>query len=121
MLVDARGHRWVGDLEQEGAWPRPSNSIDSRSNRHASESGPNIPGSPRRVSTSSTIAGQPGGIPLGRWGTGFEADRLATLETRMWKAYYQRQPSRLFGWLVLALRRRRPTPAGRRRCWRACS
>jgi hypothetical protein len=41
---------------------------------------------------------------LGRWGTGFEADRLATLETRMWKAYYRRQPARLFGWLVLALR-----------------
>jgi hypothetical protein len=26
------------------------------------------------------------------------------LETRMWKAYYRRQPARLFGWLVLALR-----------------
>lgn len=41
---------------------------------------------------------------MGRWGTGFDADRLATLETRMWKAYYRRQPARLFGWLVLALR-----------------
>jgi hypothetical protein len=41
---------------------------------------------------------------LGRWGTSFDADRLATLETRMWKAYYRRQPARLFGWLVLALR-----------------
>jgi hypothetical protein len=41
---------------------------------------------------------------LGRWGAGFDADRLATLETRMWKAYYRRQPARLFGWLVLALR-----------------
>ena len=41
---------------------------------------------------------------MGRWGTGFDADRLATLETRMWKAYYRRQPGRLFGWLVLALR-----------------
>jgi hypothetical protein len=41
---------------------------------------------------------------LGRWGTGFDADRLATLETRMWKAYYRRQPGRLFGWLVLGLR-----------------
>jgi hypothetical protein len=41
---------------------------------------------------------------LGRWGTGFDADRLATLETRMWKAYYRRQPARLFGWLVLGLR-----------------
>jgi hypothetical protein len=41
---------------------------------------------------------------LGRWGTGFDADKLATLETRMWKAYYRRQPARLFGWLVLGLR-----------------
>jgi hypothetical protein len=41
---------------------------------------------------------------LGRWGTDFDPDRLATLETRMWKAYYRRQPARLFGWLVLALR-----------------
>jgi hypothetical protein len=41
---------------------------------------------------------------LGRWGTGFHADRLATLETRMWKAYYRRQPARLFGSLVLTLR-----------------
>ena len=41
---------------------------------------------------------------MGRWGTGFDADRLASLETRMWKAYYRRQPARLFGWLVYALR-----------------
>ena len=41
---------------------------------------------------------------MGRWGTEFDADRLATLETRMWKAYYRRQPARLFGWLVLALK-----------------
>ncbi|MFL5680771.1 MAG: hypothetical protein ACJ77B_09245 [Chloroflexota bacterium] len=34
----------------------------------------------------------------------FDADRLASLETRMWKAYYRRQPARLFGLLVLALR-----------------
>ena len=41
---------------------------------------------------------------MGRWGVDFDADRLATLETRMWKAYYRRQPARLFGWLVLGLR-----------------
>jgi hypothetical protein len=34
----------------------------------------------------------------------FDADRLASLETRMWKAYYRRQPARLFGLLVLTLR-----------------
>jgi hypothetical protein len=39
-----------------------------------------------------------------RWGTGFDPDELARLETRMWKAYYRRQPARLFGWLILALR-----------------
>jgi hypothetical protein len=41
---------------------------------------------------------------VGRWGTGFDADRLATLETRMWKAYYRRQPLRLFAWLLLGLK-----------------
>jgi hypothetical protein len=41
---------------------------------------------------------------MGRWGTEFDPDELARLETRMWKAYYRRQPARLFGWLVLALR-----------------
>jgi hypothetical protein len=41
---------------------------------------------------------------MGRWGTEFEPDRLAALETRMWKAYYRRQPVRLFALLVLALR-----------------
>jgi hypothetical protein len=41
---------------------------------------------------------------MGRWGSEFEPDRLAALETRMWKAYYRRQPARLFGWLLLGLR-----------------
>ena len=39
-----------------------------------------------------------------RWGADFDPDELARLETRMWKAYYRRQPARLFGLLVLALR-----------------
>lgn len=39
-----------------------------------------------------------------RWGADFEPDRLALLELRMWKAYYRRQPARLFGLLILALR-----------------
>jgi hypothetical protein len=34
----------------------------------------------------------------------FNPERLAALETGMWKAYYRRQPARLFGLLVLALR-----------------
>ena len=32
-----------------------------------------------------------------RWGADFDPDRLADLETAMWKAYYRRQPARLFG------------------------
>jgi hypothetical protein len=40
----------------------------------------------------------------GRWGTDFDPDELARLETRMWKAYYRRQPVRLFLTLVQALR-----------------
>src|SRR5258705_5068269 len=39
-----------------------------------------------------------------RWGTDFDPDGLARLETRMWKAYYRRQPARLFGLLVMAIR-----------------
>ena len=38
------------------------------------------------------------------WARPFDPDELAGLETRMWKAYYRRQPARLFGLLVLALR-----------------
>jgi hypothetical protein len=41
---------------------------------------------------------------MGRWGTDFDPDRLAALETAMWKAYYRRQPARLFGLLVKAVR-----------------
>jgi hypothetical protein len=39
-----------------------------------------------------------------RWGKDFDPDELARLETRMWKAYYRRQPARLFVLLVRALR-----------------
>jgi hypothetical protein len=45
-----------------------------------------------------------GDSTMARWGANFDADRLARLETRMWMAYYRRQPARLFGLLVLALR-----------------
>jgi hypothetical protein len=38
------------------------------------------------------------------WAPAFDPDALADLETRMWKAYYRRQPARLFGLLVRALR-----------------
>src|SRR3954454_10634162 len=43
-------------------------------------------------------------MPGTHWGSDFDPDELAKLETRMWKAYYRRQPARLFGLLVLALR-----------------
>ena len=41
---------------------------------------------------------------MGRWGAEFDADELARLEVRMWKAYYRRQPARLLGTLILGLR-----------------
>ena len=41
---------------------------------------------------------------MGRWGSDFDPDRLAELETGMWKAYYRRQPARLFGLLIRGLR-----------------
>ena len=40
----------------------------------------------------------------GAWGRRFDPDRLATLELRMWKAYYRRQPVRLLALLVQANR-----------------
>ena len=39
-----------------------------------------------------------------RWGRRFDPDELASLETRMWKAYYRRQPARLFVTLIQAIR-----------------
>jgi hypothetical protein len=44
------------------------------------------------------------GSGMGRWGADFDPDRLADLETAMWKAYYRRQPARLFGLLIQGLR-----------------
>jgi hypothetical protein len=38
----------------------------------------------------------------GSWGADFDADRIARLELRAWKAYYRREPAKLFGLLVLA-------------------
>jgi len=38
------------------------------------------------------------------WGRDFDPDRLARLELRAWKAYYRRQPARLFALLVLVNR-----------------
>jgi hypothetical protein len=38
------------------------------------------------------------------WGAGFDPDRVALLELRMWQAYYRGQHLRLFGLLVRALR-----------------
>lgn len=41
---------------------------------------------------------------MGRWGADFDPDKLADLETAMWRAYYRRQPARLFGLLVQGVR-----------------
>jgi hypothetical protein len=41
---------------------------------------------------------------MGRWGSDFDPDRLAELETGMWKAYYRRQPGRLYVLLIRGLR-----------------
>jgi hypothetical protein len=53
---------------------------------------------------STDLSAEPALDSARRWGADFDPDRLATLELRMWKAYYRRQPARLFGLLVLALR-----------------
>lgn len=54
--------------------------------------------------SQATPARRPG------WGADFEPNRLALLELRMWKAYYRRQPARLFGLLVMALREQARVP-----------
>jgi len=54
---------------------------------------------PAAAATESSVD-----APRAAWGADFDPDRLSQLETRMWMAYYRRQPARLFGLLVLALR-----------------
>lgn len=41
---------------------------------------------------------------MSRWGADFDPDRLGRLETRMWMAYYRRQPGRLLVLLITGLR-----------------
>jgi hypothetical protein len=53
---------------------------------------------------SAATAAQPKSRSRTGWLRAFEPDALARLELRMWRAYYRRQPARLFGLLVLALR-----------------
>jgi hypothetical protein len=45
-----------------------------------------------------------------RWELEFDADEVARLELRMWKAYYRSQSGRLFGLLVVTLRRQARVP-----------
>lgn len=59
---------------------------------------------PRAGSDATATTAPPAPRPTARWGADFDPDRLAPLELRMWKAYYRRQPARLFGTLVLGLR-----------------
>ena len=46
----------------------------------------------------------PMNVSRATWGRSFDPDRLALLELRMWKAYYRRQPARLFALLIKANR-----------------
>jgi hypothetical protein len=61
-------------------------------------------GASRDEGTAARIGSIDGSTRPDGWGRGFDPDRLALLELRMWKAYYRRQPARLFGWLILAMR-----------------
>lgn len=47
------------------------------------------------------------------WGHDFDPDRLALLELRAWKAYYRRQPLRLFALLVMVYREQARVPWSR--------
>src|SRR5215212_8331951 len=87
--------------------PAPSSSIASRFSAQASDPGPYRPrasGRPTRRRVELIPADDMSeGSGMRRWGADFDPDRLASLETAMWKAYYRRQPARLFGLLVRGL------------------
>jgi hypothetical protein len=55
------------------------------------------------VGAEAAVGAEPaeGGAPA-RWGRDFDPERLARLELAMWKAYYRRQPGKLFRLLVRA-------------------
>ena len=55
----------------------------------------------RPVTAGRIIRGVAGSVG---WGRDFDPERLARLELRAWKAYYRRQPLRLFALLILANR-----------------
>jgi hypothetical protein len=60
-----------------------------------------------RVPIAASSGSTEGHGRMGRathWGSDFDPDELASLETRMWKAYYRRQPARLFILLIQAIR-----------------
>ncbi len=109
MLGDARCDSRMRELEQQGTWTGAKQQdgfpIQSPGLRSRAEH----PGVARARIHERTIARDRLASPsedavVERWGTRFDPDQMAQLETRMWKAYYRRQPARLFGLLVLALR-----------------
>src|SRR3954470_1993301 len=89
--------------------PAPRRSIASRFSAHASDPGPYRPpasdpadgGSPRGFIRGADMSE---GSGMTRWGADFDPDRLADLETAMWKAYYRKQPARLYGYLLKGIR-----------------
>ncbi len=64
---------------------------------------PPMPSPPDREPAAERPTGDAPPQRASRWGADFDPDRLALLELRMWKAYYRRQPARLFGYLVRGL------------------
>ena len=114
MLVDALGDERMGDLEQQRARPGAEQQQRLAVQPPRLGAGPVQPGGvgdPLRIAARiplddhlHTIARPMPEPTRARWGADFDPDRLAALETRMWKAYYRRQPARLFGLLVMGMR-----------------
>ena len=104
VLVDAGRDRRVRELEQERPRARAEQQHRLAIELPRLRSGPEHPDGLGLRIHAGTISREPRRTPMGRWGTDFEPDRLADLETRMWKAYYRRQPIRLFALLVFVLR-----------------
>ena len=130
MLVDAGSHQRMRNLEEQR--PRTGTQQEHRlaieppglrrravearipASRGVRHAGRNQLADPHRfgsrihpgkiVETIEAHEGDTPGMANGTsWGRDFDPDELARLETRMWKAYYRRQPARLFVLLVRAL------------------
>ena len=107
VLVDAGRDERMRDLEQERprAGAQQEHRLAVERPRLADRGRTSRASVVRAVSIGARLPAHEGDAPDdgAAWGADFDPDDLARLETRMWKAYYRRQPARLFALLIEAL------------------